>query len=102
MAPRPTVLTACSLSLKKSPETQRPAAIKTLFATIRIWQRISPPGDKGLVCTFTQAAPAGMAAMAPANSPALSCRLGLEPTMTFAAVILPVTSPLESTEGKAR
>src|SRR5262245_2747907 len=36
-----------------------------------------------------------MAAMAPAKSPALSCWLGIEPTMTFAAVILPVTLPLE-------
>src|SRR5215510_2490394 len=42
------------------------------LAIVRIWPRISPPGET-CVCTFAYAAPARMAVITAARSPAWSC-----------------------------
>jgi hypothetical protein len=47
----PTVLKACGLSLGKSLKLNT-RATKHYLPMMRIWPRISPPVDKGLVCTF--------------------------------------------------
>src|SRR5262245_33435531 len=62
------------------------------LAIVRIWPRISPPGET-CVCTFAYAAPARMAVMTAARSPAWSCCGAWGPAMTFAAVITPATVP---------
>ena len=50
----PTVFKACGLSLRKSLKLNARRATKTLYylPITRIWPRISPPVDTGLVCTF--------------------------------------------------
>src|SRR5262245_34462287 len=60
--------------------------------TVRIWPRISPPGET-CVCTFAYAAPARIAVTTAARSPAASCWLAVPPATTFAEVIVPLTVP---------
>src|SRR5205823_3251896 len=55
--------------------------------------RISPPGLRGVACTFAYANPARMAAITSPSSPAVICWLAVLAAITLAAVMCPVTVP---------